>query len=192
MIAVVLTVAGCSGPVDTVLHTTTSPTTSGTGSRPPGVPSVADPIDLQPSYAHPCDALTAAQQNKLGLRSPAPAPAGDSVGICRWAKEDPEDEYNYLLSLNLDSDLLADAYTRRGARDPGGELIWKSFEPREVGGFPAVVRSFSEVDNHCEVIVDVGDGQAVTIAGTLFTRTDPTLCRRLITAAEWVVDTIRR
>lgn len=193
MIAVVLTVAGCSGGLtDTAAPTTTaSPTTSGVGSRPPGVPSVADPIDLHGFYPRPCAVLTAAQQNRLGLRPLVRVPGGEAIGICRWANEDTTDEYNYLLSLNLDSDLLTDAYERRDARDPSGEPIWKSFEPREIGGFPAVVRSISE-HTHCEVLVDVGNGQTVAIAGTLYTRTDPGLCARLVTAAGLVLDSARR
>jgi hypothetical protein len=66
------------------------------------------------------------------------------------------------------------------------------FEPRQIRGLPAVTRAFSTAGDHCEVIVDAGNGQGISLAGSLTAALDPKLCDRLVTATEWVVDTIRR
>ncbi len=188
-VAVALMVAGCNGDP---AGPAPSPTTTNSTSRPTDVPPVADPIDLRSVYEHPCAMLTTAQQNELGLRPRVEESAGDGTGTCKWASEDTAPLYVYLLRLNLRSDLLVDAYGRRDARDPDGDPIWALFEPREIGGLPAVTRAFSTTGDHCEVIVDVGNGENIAIAGSLETEPDPQLCDRLVTAAGWVVDSARK
>jgi hypothetical protein len=55
-----------------------------------------------------------------------------------------------------------------------------------------MLRRIAPVGDHCEVIVDVGNGQGIAITGSLTTEPDPELCDRLVTSAEWVVDAARR
>ena len=178
MVAVALAIAGCgTAPTDPPPPgTATSTTTSGTT------------INLGSVYEHPCATLTSAQQHQLSLPPQVRESAGDSTGMCKWSKDD---DSNFFLRFDLRSGALAEAYKRRGERDPNGDLVWKSFEPGEIRGLPAVVRSFSEVGTHCEVIVDAGNGQGISITGSLLTTLDPKLCDRLVTASEWIVDKAR-
>jgi hypothetical protein len=164
-VAVALAVAGCTG--DPTPTTATSPPTTSSTSRPPGVPPVADPIDLRPFYKHPCATLTATQQDQLSLRPRVREWAGDRTGMCKWAREDANHDYMYLLQLDIGSDMLTEAYEGRDARQPGGGPIWELFEPREIHGLPAVKRSFSTLSDQCEVIVDVGNSQSIAISGNL-------------------------
>jgi Protein of unknown function (DUF3558) len=192
VVAAAMMITGCTGDDRADPAPTTTVTTTGTTSRPPGIPAVADPMDLRPFYLHPCATLTTTQQNQLELRPRVRESAGDWAGMCNWARDDADHDYNYLLVLDLRSDRLVDAYQRRDAREPGGGPIWELFEPREVRGFPAVTRSFSTHGDHCEVIVDTGNGHSIAISGSLRSELDPGLCDRLVTAAEWVVDALRR
>jgi hypothetical protein len=179
VVAVVLALAGCS--------------TDSTDPAPPPTTSITPTptIDLRSFSAHPCSTLTRAQQDQLGFPPQLRETAGDWAGTCRWANN-ADDHVNYFVTLNLRSDALAEAYEKKAARDPGGELLWKSFEPQEIGGLAAVARSYDTIGTHCEVIVDVGDEQSISITGSLLTAPDPKLCDRLVTAAGMVVDLIRR
>jgi hypothetical protein len=200
LLAVVLAVAGCSGgPTDPTPATTAKPpsttasqaTTSAT-TRPTVAPTVADPVDLTKASKHACATLTAAQQRQLGL----PPQVGESVegshGSCHWRKEDAGLlETDYVLLLHVRPDLLAEAYENSNSREADGDPSWVLFEPRVIGGLPAVVRSFSTRADFCEVIVGVGEGQGIRMSGTVH-EPDPDLCARLITAAEQVVTAVRR
>jgi hypothetical protein len=196
--AMVLTIAGCDGD-PTPAGTATPPTTSRTAgstvttapptstSRPTVAPPVADPVDLRSVYTHPCATLTAAQQNHLGLRPRVKESVEGNVGQCQWAKRDANyDYYQYDLVLNHDFDLLAEAYQH--SNDP----MWTMFEPREVRGFPAVVESSSEPSGFCQVVVGLGGSQGIKIFGSQYVEPDPTLCDRLATAAEWIIDAARK
>lgn len=175
MLAAAVLLAGCGGDP----APTTAPPTKGTeqaasttepAERPTEAPAATDPVDLSPGYRHPCATLTGAQQNRLGFR-PAPEERFDeSVGTCNWAKK-------YVLQLFPRSDPLADAY------QDSNNSKWAVFEPRDIHGVPAVVRT---TDKSCEVVVGVSRGQGVVISG------DKVVCDRLVTAAGLVVDTLRR
>jgi hypothetical protein len=180
IVAVVLALAGCS--TDSA-DPAPPPTTSTTAAVPA--------VDLGSFAEHPCSTLTAAQQGRLGFPPRLRETAGEWAGTCRWAKTE-DDNVNYFVTLNLRSDALAEAYEQKDARDPGGELRWKSFAAREIGGLAAVARSYHTIGAHCEVIVDVGDEQSISITGSLLTAPDPRLCDRLVTAAGLVVDAARR
>lgn len=181
----VLTLAGCTGPTPP-----TPPAPTSTTSRPADVPPVTDPVDLRSYYKRPCATLTAAQQDRLGFRRPVEETAGDYVAVCNWTSEDAS--HDYLLRLNVRFDLLVDAYETRDQRTPDGSPVWPLFEAHQVRGLPAVTHAFDTIGTHCEVIVDFGAGQGIAIAGSLSEKPDPKLCDRLLTAAGWVVDTIRR
>jgi len=178
LLAVVVVVAGCSGnPTEPPPPTTSTPTTT------------SATIDLRPFYEHPCTMLTAAQRRRLGFPPRVRERAGESASMCTWSQNDDD---NYLLSFNLGSDALAEAYKKKDERDPDGELLWKSFQPQEIRGLGAVARSFDTIGSHCEVIVDFGGGQSISVTGSLLTAPDPKLCDRLVTAAGFAVDAARR
>ena len=180
VLATILLLAGCSGdPAPTPPPAEdTSPVASTPQSpqRPTEAPAAADPVDLSAGYRHPCATLTDAQQKQLGFRPAPEERADESVGTCNWAKK-------YVLRLHPHADPLADAY-----RDSNSQQ-WKVFEPREVHGVPAVVRAAAAGAGPCEVVVGVSRGQGVVITGN---KADAKLCDRLVQAAGFVVDTLRR
>ncbi|HEV7652865.1 MAG TPA: DUF3558 family protein [Actinophytocola sp.] len=195
-VTVALLLAGCGGnpaptttpPTEDTRATTSPP--AGPAPRPTTAPPIADPLDLGPGYRYPCAALTAGQQNRLGLRPRVAETADGSVGRCHWAKKDANHHYDYVLQLHVRSDALTDAYQNSNSRDADGDPTWAVFEPREIRGLPAVVHASSARGDTCEVVVGVGPGQGVVLTGN--TDPDPALCDRLVTAAGLVVDTVRR
>jgi hypothetical protein len=151
---------------------------------------VTDPVDLTQAHKHPCATLTAAQQRQLELPPRVDEAVEGSHGRCQWTKENAGlVENDYVLLLHVRPDLLAEAYKNSNSRE-NGEPAWALFEPRVVGGLPAVVRSFSTRDDFCEVIVGAGKGQAIRMSGRVH-EPDPGLCDRLATAAGNVVTAVR-
>lgn len=172
--------------------TATSSPTSSLEPRPTIAPEVADPVDLRPFHTKSCATLTPEQQRQVGfLRRDLVEheASNDLFGVCLWRhnpKPATPDNYAYRLILHISGDPLAEAYA-----DSNDRYAWRVFEPRRIRGLPAVVRSFSTPDDQCELIIGTGNGQGITINGTII-RTDPTLCDRFTTAAEWVIDTVRQ
>jgi len=135
--------------------------------------------------------LTSAQQNRIGLRPLVDETTTELAGFCEWEHRSGSgtEQYAYEIRLNMSGDLLAEAY--RESNEPNhGDPKWVVFETRDIRGLPAVIRSLSTLDDHCEVIVGTGNGQSVEISGVIGTA-DPTMHDRLVTAAEWVVDAAR-
>lgn len=198
-VAVALFVPGCTGgdrvdPESSTVTTTasspagtTSPATTSGSSRPAVAPQVTEPVDLRPFHARPCATVTSPQQNRIGLRPLVDETTTDLSGFCEWEhRSGPGTEhYAYEIRLNMSGDLLAEAY--RESNEPK----WVVFETRDIRGLPAVIRSLSTLDDQCEVIVGTGNGQSVEISGVIGTA-DPTMRDRLVTAAEWVVDAVRK
>jgi hypothetical protein len=196
----VVAITGCTGdngagatPSSTRApsSTTTSPPASSQQPRPASAPEVTDPIDLRSSYTRPCATLTPSQQRQVGFHQYDPVDHeshNSQFGVCVW-RHNPrpatEANYGYRLMLHVSGDPLAEAYAASNDRD-----IWPVFEPRQIRGLPAVVRSLSTPDDQCEVIVGTGNGQGITISGTI-TASDPALCDRFTTAAEWVINAAR-
>jgi Protein of unknown function (DUF3558) len=193
LVAVVVAIGGCTGDngADAAPSSTgasSSTTTSPPDRRPTNAPEVTDPIDLHPFYAKPCATLTAEQQRQVGFNHYDPVDHESSnrqFAVCVW-RHNPQPatgaNYGYRLMLHVSGDPLAEAY--------GASGTWSVFEPRQVRGLPAIVRSLSTPDDQCEVIVGTGNGQGITISGTI-AASDPTLCDRFTTAAEWVIDAVR-
>lgn len=169
-----------------------TPTTTGETPRPTAAPPVTKPVDLRPLRDHPCAALTQAQQNTIGFRPYEPSDheaVNSAFSNCRWLqKSGPNNDIDHGYHVWLwSSDPLAKAYAE--ANDPAGS--WAVFEPREIRGLPAVVRSLGTPDEQCSVVVGTGNGQGIEVDGVTSTA-DPTLCERFTTAAEWIVDAARK
>jgi Protein of unknown function (DUF3558) len=179
-------------PSMTTSSTATSPPTSGLEPRPTKTPEVVDPVDLRAFRSKPCATLTPEQQRQVGFLHYDPVDhegSNDSFGVCVWRhnpKPATPNNYGYRLMLHVSGDPLAEAYAASNDRS-----VWQVFEPRRIRGLPAVVRSLSTPEDQCEVIVGTGNGQGITINGTII-RSDPTLCDRFTTATEWIIDTIRK
>lgn len=196
----VFAISGCTGDNDAGAPPGSTGTSPGTTTPPPGTsqeprptsaPEVTDPIDLRSFHATPCATLTPEQQQQVGFHQYDPVDhesSNSQFGVCVW-RHNPQPatdaNYGYRLMLNVSGDPLAEAYA--ASNDRG---TWTVFEPRQIRGLPAVVRSLSTPDDQCEVIVGTGNGQGITISGTI-AASDPGLCDRFTTAAEWVIDAVR-
>lgn len=210
-VAAALTITGCTGddhadprPTTTTAtttnepETTTSPpTTSTTTPRPTVAPPVTEPVDLRSLYDHPCAVLTPAQRRQIGFRTFDPVePEGvnSKFSTCIWKKEPKagtDDGYGYTLTLFVSGDPLARAYAESNKHDEYKQFDWATFEPRQLDGLPAVVRSLVSPDDECGVVVGTGHGHGIEISGVVAHK-DRTLCDRMVAAAEWVVDAARR
>jgi len=91
----------------------------------------------------------------------------------------------YTLRDYVGGDPLAKAYQDNGPKE------WSAFEEHTARGLPAVTQVPGEGERVCKVVVGAGNGQGIAIVGSLGLE-DPTLCQRLLTAAEWVVDAVRK
>jgi hypothetical protein len=197
--ATVVAITGCTGDngagatpsTGASSSTATSPPASSQDIRSTSAPEVTDPVDLRSFYTKPCATLTPRQQRQVGFYQYDPVDHeshNSQFGVCVW-RHNPQPatdaNYGYRLMLHVSGDPLAEAYATSDDRD-----TWSVFEPRQIRDLPAVVRSLSTPDDQCEVIVGTGNGQGITISGTI-TASDPTLCERFTTAAERVISAAR-
>ena len=116
---------------------------------------------------------------------------------CEWFRDESKpgwlETYTYTLTVHVTGDPLANAYRDDNSRHGSGQRRWTVFEPRTVGDLPAVVRAPADPGKSCEVVVGAGEGQGLTISGLVTTGfEDATMCRRLLAAAELVIDKARR
>jgi hypothetical protein len=104
---------------------------------------------------------------------------------------DSPDNALYTLTVFLTGDPLAKAYQDNKARQD--EREWTTFETHAVRGLPAVTQAPGNPESLCEVIVGTGVGQGFTISGYLSVQLEePTLCERLVAAAELIMDAARK
>lgn len=93
----------------------------------------------------------------------------------------------YTLRVYVGGDPLAKAYQDNGPKE------WSAFEEHTARGLPAVTQVAGGGASFCRVVVGAGNDQGIAITGSLgLGLEDPTLCQRLLTAVEWVVDAVRK
>jgi hypothetical protein len=111
---------------------------------------------------------------------------------CEWSfdlSSRPPKLATYNLTIYMSGDPLAKAYQDRYS-DRNEELPG-TFEEHTIRGFPAL-REYSG-EFQCEIVVGTGNGQGFTMFGRRsLGLQDPRLCQQMITAAEWVVDAVRK
>ncbi|HEX2130374.1 MAG TPA: DUF3558 domain-containing protein [Actinophytocola sp.] len=178
-----------TAPRPTATNETTPPATTVDPARPSVAPEVTDPVGLERLLPTPCSALTPRQQAELGFGpSPTERPS-PHISACVWERSETGQDrlpmYAYVLWLHGDDDPLAEAY------QDSSERAWRVFAPRTIRGLPAVVRTNTDVSEHCQVIVGTGNGQGITMKA-IVEENDPGLCDHMVTAAELVVDAARR
>lgn len=191
-----LVAPGCTGtgapptPQESSIDTTTTAT-----EVPSAPPSVDVPVDLS-SYSQPCSLLTAQQLGELEFPSEASPEQDGQSHRCTWHEDDRDQEAPFVIfavTIHLTGDPLARVYQEHHSRRGNEEQEWTSFEAHTVRGLPAVTLVRGLAEAQCEVIVGAGNGQGVVVFGSLSGRAeDPGLCDRLVTAAGWVVDAVRR
>lgn len=198
--AAALSLASCTGGDPTQSTTTTSQTTepgttSPDTSRPTDVPPVTEPVDLRQHSLDPCALLTAQQAAAVPFPPQLSdgGPTADGYGLCEWGRPTqagPPEPDKVTLKVWLSDDPLAQVYLNSNLRDSNGKYSMPTFEPRSIRGLPALV--FSEYDpaRRCTVVVGTGNAQGIELYA-LNEIADPGLCQRLVTALEWMIDTVR-
>ncbi|TDV46206.1 uncharacterized protein DUF3558 [Actinophytocola oryzae] len=160
-------------------------------------PSVSRPVDLGPYYDQPCSLLNAQQLTELGF------PADDQIEdeqdgarVCAWSRDNSNTDASFtLLSISIytTGDPLAAAYQKFNSDRAEDKWQTIAFGEHTVRGLPAVTRGDRDDGSQCEATVGAGNGQGIVILGHLYTYNEkPELCDRLVTAAELVVDAVRR
>lgn len=163
----VLLVAGCSGessgtPVPETSGSVQSPGAAGssTAGVPPGVPTVANPIDTSVLEKQPCTALTAAQLGELGIAAqPEPQldnPAGPG---CDW---DAYDE----IGLALDGAFITAGSSLAGSYAKAERGGYDNFRPTSFAGYPGYLRGKPSKD-HCVAVVAVRDNLLYNMQSTV-------------------------
>jgi hypothetical protein len=163
-------ITGCTQdqPTPAPPHPTTTTnvttTTVPQPARPTAAPPIARTLDIGRHEARPCDLLSAEQVANLGIPADPPARQGELRGICEWPVGAPSGSIR--LHVVVKFDILNSAYqesNRRAGSQEEDPLIWRIFEPRTIGGQPAVVRAFSDGDGQCDVIVGAGQDQGFSL-----------------------------
>ena len=171
------------------------PSSTTTEAAPLSVAPVVDvPVDLRPHRAHPCALLSRQELTRLEFPRQQQF-EGTTKGArdCEWFRDESKpgwlETYTYTLTNHVTGDPLANAYRENDS----GQRRWTMFEPRTVGDLPAVLRAPADPGKFCEIVVGAGEGQGLTISGLVTTGfEDATMCRRLLAAAELVIDKTRR
>jgi hypothetical protein len=135
--------------------------------------------------------LTVQQVTELGFPADTEIHDEDDTRGCAWTRGDSKTEASFALlavTIHLTGDPLAAAY-RENESPPQGT----TFAARTVRDLPAVTLARGYSYDQCEVTVGAGNGQGIVILGHLVVGEDePSLCDRLVTAAELVVDAVRK
>lgn len=125
-----------------------------------GIEMPPRPRELDVRDVNPCDLLTEAQQAELGLQSDLLF--SPSVGSLLFEGPDPRctarafDPRSFRIGIALPYDGLGiGAFTGRPVRS--------TLSPLDVQGFPAVLARPDGDPLFCQVVVDVGPGQAVSV-----------------------------
>ncbi|MEJ3655704.1 DUF3558 domain-containing protein [Actinomycetes bacterium KLBMP 9759] len=163
-------------------------TTTSTVPPPAERPTATRPRDVPVSSLDPCDALTAAQLDALGVGDPEPSslPTDPGRRICQWRRSPQEPVEGYLIEHILDFQ------PERLARNPLGahDIV--------VSGFPAIeTKSIgASHDQTCQIFVGTAPGQGIQIAYTYNGRSVPMTrelaCQKARTAAEFAMETLIR
>lgn len=158
MTAVVMSTAGCTGTTGGQPSASGGPGTStsaaGTTSGAGQAPKVADPRDAR--GVSPCSALTAQQLATLGLDAGKPReaalPPPLSAG-CQYAAVG--NEWGVLYGFDTGRSGLDEIYQRRSS--------YQHFEPRTIGGYPAVDAQTVFNADDCYSYVGVADTQVLLV-----------------------------
>jgi hypothetical protein len=145
-------------------------TTSGSASPAPSsqaadndAPKVPAPLKTDGILADPCSALSAAQQDDLGMVKPGKATQGAAGPDCAWKSTASESNMVSVSLVTANKNGLADIYAKKGANP--------YFEPVTVAGYPAVSTNISDLrsSGDCPLWVGVTDQLVVVVTAQIST-----------------------
>ncbi|MFG1646332.1 DUF3558 domain-containing protein [Amycolatopsis sp. NPDC049252] len=147
---------------------TGSGTTSGSASPVPtgeaadnGAPKVPAPLDADGILADPCSALSAAQQDDIGMVKPGSAEQGPTGPECRWKSTASPLNSAEVSPFTANKNGLSDIYAQKASS--------AYFEPLTIAGYPAVSTNVSDLrsDGDCPLWVGVSDQLVVVVTAQL-------------------------
>jgi hypothetical protein len=142
-------------------------TTSGSASPAPatnsGAPQVPTPLDTGGILADPCSALSAAQQDDIGMVKPGTATQGPTGPDCAWKSTASESNVVSISPFTANKNGLSDVYAQKAGS--------AYFEPLTVGGYPAVSTNVSDLraSGNCPLWVGVTDELSVMVLAQIST-----------------------
>jgi len=183
--------SGCTGNGEVAPTLTTGPTPTSETPRPTVAPPIEVPVDLTPYHRQPCALLTPEQTAELRLPPERINGANGETGLCEWDTV-PGGDAIYSLTVFMTGDPLGEVYRRSNDRLDSGKLVSELFEIRTIEALPAVVTTMRDSSTYCAVTVGTGGDQGVLLTASVRPElSDPELCDRMVTAAEWVIDAAR-
>jgi hypothetical protein len=143
-------------------------TTSGSASPAPtgeatdnGAPKVPAPLNADGVLADPCSALSAAQQDEIGMVKPGEGDQGPTGPECRWKSVSSSLNSVEVSPFTANKNGLSDIYAQKAGS--------AYFEPLTVAGYPAVSTDVSDLRSggDCPLWVGVSDQLAVVVTAQL-------------------------
>lgn len=168
--AVAGALAACSGGNDGNPPASTAPTSAGaqtsqvTGAA-NGAPKVPAPLPTDEITANPCNALSTAQMNNLGVTPPGTASPNQTGTVCQWQASKNTSNYAFVNVLTADKNGISDIYANRDS----GNFAY--FEPVQVDGYPGVYGEPKDdrANGSCSLFLGVTDQLALGVSVELLT-----------------------
>ncbi|MGW4058982.1 DUF3558 domain-containing protein [Amycolatopsis sp. NPDC004747] len=145
-------------------------TTSGSAAPAPtsqaadnGAPKVPAPLKTDGILADPCSALSAAQQDDIGMAKPGKATQGPTGPDCAWTSNGSASNVVSISPFTANKNGLSDIYAQKAGS--------AYFEPLTVAGYPAVSTNVSDLrsSGNCPLWVGVTDELAVMVLAQIST-----------------------
>jgi hypothetical protein len=143
-------------------------TTSGSASPVPtgaatdnGAPKVPAALNADGILADPCSALSAAQQDDIGMVKPGKGDQGPTGPECRWKSAGSSLNSVEVSPFTANENGLSDIYGQQAGK--------AYFEPVTVAGYPAVSTNISDLrsSGNCPLWVGVSDQLVVVVTAQL-------------------------
>lgn len=162
VVGLALLAAGCSTHVDGSPAPVTGVSAAPSASVPPGVPTVANPLDASRYLKEPCAALTSVQVSQLGITTqPKPMP-GDALGpSCTWNGFDEA-------GLSVGGRFLSRGLSNLYAQHAQGQVPF--FQPvADVSGYPGVLTDSldAQPQGKCDMVVGLRTDQVYSVQVTI-------------------------
>ncbi|MFF1615767.1 DUF3558 domain-containing protein [Amycolatopsis sp. NPDC058278] len=126
-----------------------------------GAPKVPAALNVDGILTDPCSALSAAQQDDIGMVKPGKANQGPTGPACRWHSASSSLNSVEVSPFTANKNGLSDIYAQKAGKP--------YFEPVTVAGYPAVSTDVSDLrsSGDCPLWVGVSDQLVVVVTAQL-------------------------
>jgi hypothetical protein len=156
----------CTGKTGTTSGSASpAPTGEATGNGAPKVPAA---LNADGILADPCSALSAAQQDDIGMVKPGKGDQGPTGPECRWKSAGSSLNSVEVSPFTANENGLSDIYGQKAAK--------AYFEPVTVAGYPAVSTNVSDLRSSgtCPLWIGVTDQLVVVVIAQIGTGANKT------------------